>query len=92
MDKRTQKLLETYDRQSRELYLTIAQIREFIHGEIKSGRIEVTPTHSDTLYPPFIEIGSWSCEGSPIKRCAYNTLLDLAHDFCMFCGGPDERK
>ena len=36
-----------------------------------------------------IEIGSWDCKTSPIGVCAYGEDGD---DFCLFCGGPDERK
>lgn len=39
-----------------------------------------------------LKIGSWECEDSPIGICAYNSKKDYINDFCLFCGGPDERK
>ncbi len=34
----------------------------------------------------------WECEKSPIGCCIYNHNEDLAHDHCLFCGQPQERK
>ena len=34
----------------------------------------------------------WECEDSPIKYCVYDVVADPAHDDCIFCGGPEERK
>lgn len=40
-----------------------------------------------------VEIGTtWDCEKSPFGLCAYNNMDDTAHDNCLFCGGPEERK
>jgi hypothetical protein len=34
----------------------------------------------------------WNCEKSPIGLCVYHHFKDPAHDQCMFCGNPSERK
>lgn len=36
--------------------------------------------------------GSWDCPTSPYGVCVYNHLDDEPHDFCVFCGSPEERK
>lgn len=35
---------------------------------------------------------SLKCEGSPIGFCFYNGDIDPAHDDCLICGEPEERK
>lgn len=34
----------------------------------------------------------WECEPSPFGWCAYNHWEDRAHDHCLFCHQPSERK
>ena len=34
----------------------------------------------------------WHCDDSPIGWCVYNHFDDPAHDNCVFCGEPEERK
>lgn len=34
--------------------------------------------------------GQWNCPTSPTGQCMYSRKL--GDDFCLFCGGPDERK
>lgn len=34
----------------------------------------------------------WDCEKSPIGCCIYKHYEDRAHDHCLFCGQPEERK
>ena len=34
----------------------------------------------------------WDCKKSPINCCMYNHYEDIAHDNCLFCGQPEERK
>lgn len=36
--------------------------------------------------------GSWDCEQSPWKKCVFDHENDRSHDFCIYCGLPDERK
>lgn len=35
---------------------------------------------------------NWECEDSPIGICVYSDLEDPIHDFCLYCGQPEERK
>lgn len=37
-------------------------------------------------------LGPWDCENSPWDHCVYYDHVDPAHDFCLYCGGPEERK
>lgn len=37
-------------------------------------------------------LGGWDCEKSPWKKCVYFHALDPAHDICLYCGHPEERK
>ena len=34
----------------------------------------------------------WECEKSPFGWCAFIHFTDRAHDHCIFCGDPSERK
>jgi hypothetical protein len=34
----------------------------------------------------------WECEQSPFGWCAYHRWEDQAHDDCLFCHQPSERK
>jgi len=34
----------------------------------------------------------WECKDSPFGWCAYDHWEDQAHDQCIFCGDPSERK
>lgn len=41
---------------------------------------------------PFIVESDWSCINSLTGKCWYNSDRDDAHDSCLFCGQPEERK
>lgn len=50
-------------------------------------------TDSSVMHIFMFPVGYWGCTGeSPWGRCVYNHLLDPAHDTCLFCGHPEERK
>jgi len=34
----------------------------------------------------------WECPLSPLEFCVYNEAEDPAHDCCIFCEEPQERK
>ena len=34
----------------------------------------------------------WDCPKSPFGLCVYDHYEDGAHDNCLFCHGPEERK
>lgn len=42
--------------------------------------------------PSWLEHGDWECSTSPTGRCVYDEQEDSIHDFCLFCGDPEERK
>ncbi len=35
---------------------------------------------------------TWDCPSSPHLYCEYHEATDPAHDFCVHCGDPCERK
>lgn len=37
-------------------------------------------------------LGSWECEKSPYGHCIYDHHVDPAHDICLVCELPEERK
>ena len=39
-----------------------------------------------------LELGGWKCKDSPTGKCFYNMSKDPPLDFCLICGGPDERQ
>jgi hypothetical protein len=42
--------------------------------------------------PSWLEHGTWDCSTSPTGFCVYDENEDPIHDFCLFCGDPEERK
>lgn len=42
--------------------------------------------------PSNVYIGFHNCENSPLGCCIYQGYIDGAHDFCIYCGKPEERK
>jgi hypothetical protein len=53
----------------------------------REGDNTVIETDYDAL-----EEGGHLCPGSPSARCIYDSSNDPAHDSCLFCGEPSERK
>ena len=35
---------------------------------------------------------AWECSKSPVDLCVYNHNMGPAHDDCLFCHEPEERK
>jgi len=44
---------------------------------------------SDSLVAP----GEWDCTDgrNPVGTCVYDDENDECHDYCLFCGSPEER-
>lgn len=40
----------------------------------------------------FLVTSYWDCDKSPTGLCVYDELDDPAHDHCIWCGAPEERK
>ena len=76
-----------------------AELRESIHE--CSEKIDEITWHRNTLVKSLwsgfdglahIITYNWECEKSPVGWCVYHHWDDPAHDDCIFCHGPDERK
>lgn len=69
--------------------LLVAQ-RNLQHREYELAML-LTP-----IYPVPRRFFSFStchkCEKSPVGTCLYDDLHDEAHDRCLACGNPEERK
>lgn len=37
-------------------------------------------------------MSGWPCGNSPWEVCVYDDRKDSAHDNCIYCGNPEERK
>jgi len=42
--------------------------------------------------PYFSVLGTWKCSKSSYDYCCYDHDKDPAHDFCVYCGEPEERQ
>ena len=61
--------------------------------EITSLRAQlVRAVWSDYDWMMHVITYQWECEKSPMGWCAYNYPKDPAHDDCIFCHWPNERK
>jgi len=82
-------LQEARDRVSRLEY----KLKELViedHDPPKTTIMVKPSIHLTTLE---VVIGSrWECPDSPFAHCAYNRWKDRAHDECLYCGEPEERK
>lgn len=47
---------------------------------------------SDEMVHNLIGDGHWKCPQSSVGHCVYNNEHDPAHDICLVCGHPEERK
>lgn len=69
---------------------------------LKELRTEVRTLESDLVkaiakklpdWYGFYTVGTfWHCKKSPFKLCVYHAIEDRAHDTCVFCKQPEERK
>lgn len=56
------------------------------------GRVLELVAASVQLDPEDLVRGYWDCPASPTGTCFYNGPEDPAHDDCLFCHDPRERK
>lgn len=47
---------------------------------------------SEALYWDYVIGFTWDCPDSPVGLCVYDNHADRMHDWCVFCGDPEERK
>jgi hypothetical protein len=72
----------------------ILQVFESI-GELK---YKLNTIVADKCFPDdrfeaqFHRVSHWDCNESPIGLCLYHNIEDPAHDSCIYCGEPEERK
>lgn len=78
MDKEAKKAIEDKRVKQRELEYEIHDIIDQFMGEGEAQWLAV-----DTL---------WGCPDSPFGWCVYNRFEDPAHDNCLYCHEPQERK
>lgn len=90
--------LEEMIAQRKELDAEEARLEEAVR-EVQRRRDE----HDKTLLPLLTKdldeqpeepvIGTaWSCPDNPLGLCVFDEAQDSCHDFCLFCGHPEERK
>lgn len=70
------------------------EVEKRLFDYLTSGEFTLDPDIGATLPTKLedIELGQWDCKTSPTGHCVYNRRDGFALDFCIFCGGPDERK
>ena len=69
----------------------IYEIQRKIYKLEQELREEAKRLYPDLTY--WHVIGNiWECKKSPFGRCVYNNVEDSVHDYCIFCGQPEERK
>lgn len=62
---------------------------EVVVNELLARGIEISsPDELILAEPPW----GWNCPESPTGYCVYDHPYDLAHDHCLFCHDPEERK
>ncbi len=61
------------------------------HRAEAAAKVAKVQAHHPEVSEHDLEEGGWDCEPSPTGFCWYNLREDPAQDFCLFCGGPDER-
>jgi len=66
------------------------ELDELQNGELNEVRQALASAVG--IDPGNLYLGSWDCLHSPTGSCFYNGLKDQCLDFCLLCGGPDERK
>lgn len=66
------------------------QDRQELEGELDDWIGTQWPLYKSGRFS--IGFEQWPCEDSPIGICIYNDFEDPAHDFCIFCQEPEERK
>lgn len=75
---------------------SLADRLQWLKDHLKKTRSELTRKVCDEggldVVPSFLEFSHWDCEDSPAGICVYDGDMDPAHDHCLFCGQPHERK
>lgn len=75
---------EDVERQAKEFQARV------ISGEVPTKLYDVELSFEGTQ-EEYVVSDYWTCRQSPINRCEYDPD-DSAHDDCVHCGEPEERK
>lgn len=53
----------------------------------------IAPLGDDAPAPEDTVLGSYECpdERNGLARCVYDEEKDMNHDYCIFCGEPEDR-
>ena len=65
---------------------------ETFEGVLRVTIIDEMSTSKRPIHYHDVSFGDWDCEDSPTGYCIYGFYDDYAHDSCIYCGEPDERK
>ena len=57
---------------------------------LKSRMVKTVFPEFDWMYQ--VISNEWECDNSPLGYCVYDHIDDPAHDDCIFCHDPEERK
>lgn len=70
-----------------------------IEGQIEAAKrellealVEELPEEARSVDLDSLVLGDWYCPENGARLCVYNDVEDDVHDFCLFCGNPEERK
>lgn len=67
------------------------RVDRITHLELEIRKI--VEKYTPEKYPTYYEIDTlWGCGKSPFGWCCYNHFEDPAHDRCIYCHEPQERK
>lgn len=70
--------------------LCAAHLTRIAHKHTHSK--QAAEVHADFPDSSFLKEGKWECIESPTFLCWYDSAEDPAHDWCLYCGEPEERK
>jgi hypothetical protein len=74
-------------RKIKELHKNIEKLNEEIREIVRPYIDDVWLNNFQYICIPF-----WDCPESPVGWCVYNNTTDSAHDNCIFCNQPLDRK
>jgi hypothetical protein len=73
----------------RELLVAQGNLR----GEILLCKDHIyTQVGSSVVCEICVQYFGWWCPNSADGLCEYDSVEDPVHDFCIYCGNPEERK
>lgn len=89
------KLRAKKTRQLRQLQPKVVEARTalaYIQRITRATEKDAIAQMTELLGIEELDLGSHECPTSPIQTCVYDAREDPAHDDCLFCEDPSERK